>query len=224
VNVLALLGLLLLLLALGVVVSELQTVSDWIDNNNDELLCAVYSSTDAATAVAAVTTLVQGGSLTAQQQTLALYWVSQAAINEAFSNANVPALGADCTECVCPEYGLSSGIEVVAPLVQVDSVDNGNRHEMYVNFNWKPGEFCGPEITLNDVTWLSGVDCATDNWFYTRAYDSQLNLVFSQQGTCSFETFRATLPRSDISRVSLVRSYPQTYSHSPFSVGFDWSP
>jgi hypothetical protein len=223
INLGVLVGLLLYLIALAAFGSSLQNILDWIAANEDDLLCDVYNGATASDAAANVIGRIDAGSLSTLEAQVAKLFVSAAAINEAFGAANVPALGADCSACVCPAYDVWTGIETVAPLVQVDSTDNGNRHEMEVRFNYDGVGYCGPEITLNDLSWLSGVDCATDNWFYTRVY-SQSVQIFGQQGTCSFETFRATLPRSDVARVLLTRSYPQTYSHSPFSVGFDWSP
>ena len=123
----------------------------------------------------------------------------------------------DCSGCAagrCNNYFLWFGTDTGGDLSYITSTNNtpypGNRRWVVIGFNNLSfgGVACGPGVTLNDVTVVSG--SVTDNW----------TLKDSSGATVYNATAKPSFPRSDISWLQ-VQSTPQTAPD--FSIDVDWS-
>jgi hypothetical protein len=203
VNVAAFVGVLLLLVALGVFVSDLQAIEDWLDANNDDILCAVYDATNSASALSAVVDLVEASSLTSNQQTAANYLITPAAINRVFEDANVPDLSADCSGCGesgCATVYMNLG-SYTPPngfTSVLTTVPDPDRHNIRVSFNYDDEleEYCGAPVTIESITINSGQPDSTAG--------NQAYRLFAQNGTTLYSgDSQPTLPFANVGKIDI---------------------
>ena len=187
INVIALAGLLILTVSLGVFAGELDAIQTWLDEENDILRCLLYSSVSASEASEALLSYLAGSSLTDQQQYIASYWVTNAAINEVFTAANVPELGAECL-CGCDDYTVDIGIDLGGDSAQ--SVFSGADNRHWVQWTYA----C--EITLETLNVSQTITTPSNNAY--RLYDGSLSVIYSSNTP-------PTLPFAGVKTINLVK-------------------
>jgi hypothetical protein len=99
VNVAALLALLLLFVSLGVMISEINAVEQWLVDNEQDVLCAIVTGATPTESYTELESLITGSTLTTQQQTLLLYFATQSAVNRVYEPSNITYTGGDCSGC-----------------------------------------------------------------------------------------------------------------------------
>lgn len=144
-----------------------QNIVDWLDADNDDILCAVYSSISVNAAYSSLVALVDTSSLTALEGAITKTLFTTAALNRLFDNtANVSGVAADCQDCDpidCPEYTVGYGTELDTNLADIQTVlrDGDTADWVVVAFTgadpWSPpGTPCGIGAEISSITKLAG--------------------------------------------------------------------
>lgn len=171
VNLVALLGLITVLVAQGVLAVTLQNVVDWYTDELDNLVCVVYSASSAGDAYTDLLSEISASSLSSFEEQLAAMFISQGAINQAYELANIPNVGNDCTSCEPSVlFGVTYGTLIASAPNQRD-VQSVNHPTLGGAIKYVACTFDPPPTSLT-ASVLSGVvtNGAQDNAF--RAYDS----------------------------------------------------
>lgn len=151
VNVAGLLALLLLLVGLGVIISEIEAIEEWLVNEEQDVLCAIYTGTSPAESYTNLESLITSSTLTTQQQTLLLYFATQSSINRVYSPTNITHTGGDCSPCDEPECTdfIRYGNDLGNGRYQAVWVSSASAYYVHIVFNADSDTVsCGPPVNI----------------------------------------------------------------------------